>query len=88
MDKTDQTTDTENNFEEGFFESIPDANDFMLVVDDEQNIKKIKEYLEKLPEKEREAVKKMAEANTTLTDTERKAKNRGLNKIREMMGVS
>lgn len=88
MDKTDQTTDTENAFEEGFFENIPDAKDFMTTIDDEQIINKIKEYLEKLPEKEREAVKKMAEANITLTDTERKAKNRGLNKIREMMGVS
>lgn len=88
MKKTDYTTDTENNFEEGFFESIPDTTDFMTSLENQSNLEKIREYIMKLPEKEREAVKKMVEANTTLTDTERKAKNRGLNKIREMMGVS
>ncbi len=88
MDKMEETTNTENSFEEGFFESIPDASDFMASLEDQSNLDKIREYIEKLPDKEREAVKKMSESNEKLNDTERKAKNRGLNKIREMMGVS
>jgi DNA-directed RNA polymerase specialized sigma subunit len=88
MDKMEETTNTENSFEEGFFESIPDATDFMASLEDQTNLEKIREYIDKLPDKEREAVKKMSESNEKLNDTERKAKNRGLNKIREMMGVS
>lgn len=88
MDKTEQTTETENSFEEDFFESIPDATDFMASLEAQSNLEKIREYIDKLPEKEREAVKKMSESNEKLNDTERKAKNRGLSKVREMMGVS
>ncbi len=86
----DASTFPESSFEEGFFESIPDASDFITSLEDEDqsNLEKIREYTDKLPEKEREAVKKMSESNEKLNDTERKAKNRGLNKIREMMGVS
>lgn len=85
MNKTDTNTDTENTLEEDFFESIPDTNDFINSIEDEKNLKKIMEHIENLPEKEKEAVRKMVENNKTLTDTERKAKNRGLNKIRKMM---
>jgi hypothetical protein len=60
----------------------------MASLEDQTNLEKIREYIDKLPDKEREAVKKMSESNEKLNDTERKAKNRGLNKIREMMGVS
>ena len=85
MDKMEETTDTENSFEEGFFENIPDAADFMSSLEDRTNLEEIRKHIDKLPEKEKEAVKKMSESNEKLNDTERKAKNRGLNKIRDMM---
>lgn len=87
MNKTELETDTEAQLGKGFFESIPDATNFILSLEDKRNLEKIRVYIEKLPEKEREAVKKVAESNEKLSDTERKAKNRGLDKIREMMGV-
>jgi hypothetical protein len=88
MNKTEKETKTEIEFEEGFLESIPEVNDFMSSLEDQKNLEKIRVFIEKLPEKEREAVKKTSESNEKLNNTERKAKNRGLNKIREMMGIS
>lgn len=88
MNKTDAETDSEAGFDEGFLEKLPDTVDFLASLEDQKNLEKIRVYLEKLPEKEKEAVKKMAESNEKFNDSERKAKNRGLNKIREMMGVS
>ncbi|MFH1866990.1 MAG: hypothetical protein ABIJ81_02815 [Patescibacteria group bacterium] len=86
--KTDQQTISEINFKEGFMESIPDPKDFTKQLENEENIQKIRQYIDNLPEKEREAVKKRVLMNEKLTDTERRAKNRGLNKIRQIMGVS
>lgn len=88
MNKTDAETDSEAGFDEGFLEKLPDTVDFLASLEDQKNLEKIRVYLEKLPEKEKETVKKMAESNEKFNDSERKAKNRGLNKIREMMGVS
>ena len=85
MKEIEKTTDTENNFEEDFLANVPDSTDFIDSIEYEQNLQKIREYIDKLPEKEKEAVKKMAEDNEKLNNTERKAKNRGLNKIRENM---
>ena len=90
--KNDDLTDTENTFSENevgenFINNIPDTSDFIKLLDDKNNLDKIREFTEKLPEKEREAIRKLAENNEKLSDTERKAKNRGLNKIREMMGI-
>ncbi len=87
MKKTDEYTDTEIKFEEGFLESIPDATNFMKSLEDKQNLEEARKCIEKLPEKEKEAVRKLAESNEKFNDTERKARNRGLNKIREMMNI-
>lgn len=96
--KIDLLTDTEsvieksNNLEEdeikeSFLNSIPEEKILMEAIENKDNLAKIDEYINKLPEKEKEAVRKMVESNEKLNDTERKAKNRGLNKIREMMGT-
>ena len=89
MNMTDEGTgtSTEYGFEEDFWDSIPDAESFIEQLDAQKNWERVREYMDKLPEKEREAVRKVAEGNKKLTDTERKAKNRGLNRIREMMGI-
>lgn len=95
--KIDDLTDTEsilgNSFnedemKESFLSSIPDVIDFVSSLDDEKNLQKMQECIEKLSGKEREALRKLAENNAKLNDTERKAKNRGLNRVREMMEVS
>ncbi len=95
--KTDDLTDTENILEndfdedelkDSFMHSIPDTKNFMESLESQKNLEKIRECMDKLPEKEKEAVKKLAESNEKFNDTERKAKNRGLNRIREMMGIS
>lgn len=84
----DASTFHESKFEEGFFESIPDATDFVASLEDQGNLEKIREHISNLPEKERNALKKMSENNEKLNDTERRAKNRGLARVREMMGIS
>jgi len=40
-----------------------------------------------LPDKQKEAIKKLYENNEKLSETERKNKNRGLDKIREIMAT-
>lgn len=86
--KNDQYTALEHNFEEGFLENIPDENDFTKQLSNQENITKIKEYIDNLPEKQKEAIRKLYERNEQLSDSERKNKNRGLNKIREMMSMA
>lgn len=86
--KSDQYTTLEHDLEEGFLENIPDESDFIEQLDNKENIAKIKQYINNLPEKQKEAIRKRYEKNEQLSDTERKNKNRGLNKIREMMGMS
>ena len=86
--KSDQYTTLEHDFEEGFLENIPDENDFTKELDNQKNIAKIKQYIDNLPEKQKGAIRKLYERNEQLSDTERKNKNRGLNKIREMMAMS
>ena len=87
MKKAEFVTDTDATFEEGFIDSIPNASDLMSSLGNDADIQKIKECIEKLPQKEMEAVKKLAESNEKFNATERKAKNRGLSKVREMMNI-
>lgn len=86
--KSDQYTTLEHNFEEGFLENIPDENEFTKQLSNRENIAKIKQYIDNLPEKQKEAIRKLYERNEQLSDTERRNKNRGLNKIKEMMAMS
>jgi len=83
--KTDQTTYTGDNFEEDFWEHIPSPEDFLSKLEDKSALEQIKGLFDSLSEKEREAVKKQFEQNEKLSDTERRAKNRGLDKIRKLM---
>lgn len=86
--KSDQYTTSEHDFEEGFLENIPDENDFIKQLGDKEEVAKMQQYIDNLPEKQKEAIRKIYEKNEQLSDTERKNKNRGLNKIRVMMGIS
>lgn len=86
--KTDQYTTLEHNFEEGFLENIPDEDDFIEQLNNKENIAKIRQYIDNLPEKQRKAIRKRYEKNEQLSATERRNKNRGLHKIREMMSMS
>jgi len=88
MNRTEKETISENALEEGFMDNIPDSKDFIDTLNDETNLRRIKKHLENLPEKQREALKKSLENNEKLTASERKNKDRGLEKIREIMKVS
>ena len=85
MKKTDQNTYTEGALEEDFLNSIPDEKEFISLLHDKNDIKKIHKYIEGLPRMEKEAVKKIMKDNEKFTETDRRAKNRGLIKIRKMM---
>lgn len=84
--KTDSITYSEKDFEEDFLDNIPDGTDFIKEIDNKAAIEKIKQHIEALPEKQKEAIRKLYEKNEKLSETERKSKNRGLNKIKELMG--
>jgi hypothetical protein len=83
--KNDELTISERELAEDFWENIPEISDFIEKINDQQNIAQIRTFIDSLPEKQREAVKKFAENNEKLSDSERKNKNRGLDKIKEMM---
>ena len=85
LEKMQQNSQTKEVEKERFLESIPDEDNFLIQLNNRQNLEKIHQYIEKLPEKQKEAIEAYSEGNRKLSETERKNKNRGLNKIREMM---
>jgi len=72
---------------EDFLESIPDENDFIKQLENQEDRKKIDQCIDNLPEKQKEAIRKLYKRNEQLSDTEKRNKNRGLNKIKEMMAM-
>lgn len=81
--KTDQNTGLVD--EESVFENVPDSEqaDILELLESKVALEKVREVLEDLPEKQREAIKKSMQSNEKLSDTERRAKNRGIKKIKE-----
>lgn len=74
---------------EGFMDSIfgsdKEAEKLIELINNESEIKKALEIIESLPPAEKEAIKKAYIRNEKLSDTERKAKNRGLKKARNLI---
>ncbi|MGI6347615.1 MAG: hypothetical protein ACOXZ1_00220 [Patescibacteria group bacterium] len=83
--KSDYLTSFENELADDFMDSIPDENDLIEQINNKENIIKINEYINNLPEKQKEAIRKYYKENKKLSDSERKNKNRGLNKIKEII---
>ena len=75
--KADDNTVTENTMEEDFLSGIPDAENFITSLEDKEAMTKIRQYMENLPEKQKEAIKKTLTDNEGLTETDRRNKNRG-----------
>ena len=65
------------------FEGVAVEENYNEMIDRDDMQKKISKYLEKLPEKEKSAIKNAFYNNSRLSATERRAKNRGLQRLRQ-----
>lgn len=80
--KVDQMSSSLENMTEKGLEIPSSSEDLIEERVMEDVAEKVKECLDKLPDKEQEAIKLLFFKNKRLTDTQRKAKNRGFNRIR------
>jgi DNA-directed RNA polymerase specialized sigma subunit len=85
--KSEQFTTSESNLKDGFMNDIPDETNLIEEIHKKENILKIKKYINNLPEKQKEAIKKYYEKNERLSEAERRNKNRGLNNIKKAVPV-
>lgn len=76
---------TGDELDEDFWDNLPDGKDIVDELSDRQTLDKISQHIENLPPKQKEAITKSLEDNIKLSDSERKNKNRGLNKIKDIM---
>ncbi|HPA25617.1 MAG TPA: hypothetical protein PLK76_02565 [bacterium] len=87
--KSDQYITLEHDLEEGFLENIPGDDDFIKQLNNQEDMAKIQKYTDNLPEKQKEAIRRIQEGNDeAMSDADRQNRSRGLNKIRKMMAES
>ena len=63
-------------------ESFPDKSDLLKQIEDKEMIEKIEKYINNLPQKQKEVIRKFSKWNEQLSASETRNKSRGLNKIK------